>query len=83
MSVPGARIGLVGPLPPPSGGMANQTLQLSNLLREEGSRWISSRSTGLTARLGRSAKGGEGSVSAAALSCSSCGRPLGGFSCFM
>jgi glycosyltransferase involved in cell wall biosynthesis len=36
MSVRGARIGLVGPLPPPSGGMANQTLQLSNLLREEG-----------------------------------------------
>ena len=36
MSAPGARIGLVGPLPPPSGGMANQTLQLSNLLREEG-----------------------------------------------
>ncbi|WON72640.1 glycosyltransferase family 4 protein [Nitrosospira sp. Is2] len=36
MSVPGARIGLVGPLPPPSGGMANQTLQLANLLREEG-----------------------------------------------
>ncbi len=30
------RIGLVGPLPPPSGGMANQTLQLAKLLREEG-----------------------------------------------
>ena len=29
-------IGLVGPLPPPSGGMAYQTLQLANLLREEG-----------------------------------------------
>ena len=28
-------IGLVGPLPPPSGGMANQTLQLATLLREE------------------------------------------------
>ena len=28
-------IGLVGPLPPPSGGMANQTLQLARLLREE------------------------------------------------
>ena len=28
-------IGLVGPLPPPSGGMANQTLQLAKLLREE------------------------------------------------
>ncbi len=26
---------LVGPLPPPSGGMANQTLQLARLLREE------------------------------------------------
>lgn len=30
------RIGLVGPLPPPAGGMANQTLQLARLLREEG-----------------------------------------------
>jgi glycosyltransferase involved in cell wall biosynthesis len=30
------RIGLVGPLPPPSGGMANQTLQLAGLLRDEG-----------------------------------------------
>jgi len=30
------RVGLVGPLPPPSGGMANQTLQLARLLREEG-----------------------------------------------
>jgi L-malate glycosyltransferase len=30
------RVGLVGPLPPPSGGMANQTLQLSKLLRSEG-----------------------------------------------
>ncbi|MDW3095919.1 MAG: glycosyltransferase family 4 protein [Gammaproteobacteria bacterium] len=29
------QIGLVGPLPPPSGGMANQTLQLAKLLREE------------------------------------------------
>ena len=29
-------IGLVGPLPPPSGGMANQTLQLAALLRGEG-----------------------------------------------
>jgi L-malate glycosyltransferase len=30
------RIGLVGPLPPPSGGMANQTRQLARLLEEEG-----------------------------------------------
>jgi glycosyltransferase involved in cell wall biosynthesis len=30
------RIGLVGPLPPPSGGMANQTLQLATLLQAEG-----------------------------------------------
>jgi glycosyltransferase involved in cell wall biosynthesis len=30
------RIGLIGPLPPPSGGMANQTLQLSKLLAGEG-----------------------------------------------
>lgn len=29
-------IGLVGPLPPPSGGMANQTEQLAKLLRQEG-----------------------------------------------
>jgi len=30
------RIGLIGPLPPPSGGMANQTLQLHELLKSEG-----------------------------------------------
>ncbi len=30
------RIGLVGPLPPPSGGMANQTRQLARLLQESG-----------------------------------------------
>jgi glycosyltransferase involved in cell wall biosynthesis len=30
------RIGLVGPLPPPAGGMANQTRQLAELLRQEG-----------------------------------------------
>ena len=30
------RVGLVGPLPPPSGGMANQTLQLCELLKSEG-----------------------------------------------
>lgn len=30
------RLGLVGPLPPPSGGMPNQTLQLKGLLRHEG-----------------------------------------------
>lgn len=35
MKTDGLRIGLVGPLPPPSGGMANQTLQLARLLREE------------------------------------------------
>lgn len=29
-------IGLVGPLPPPNGGMANQTRQLAELLRHEG-----------------------------------------------
>lgn len=29
-------IGLVGPIPPPYGGMANQTLQLAELLRSEG-----------------------------------------------
>src|SRR6187455_3248830 len=35
---PGERIaiGLVGPLPPPSGGMANQTRQLGRLLDEAG-----------------------------------------------
>jgi len=32
----GLRIGLIGPLPPPYGGMANQTKQLANLLRSEG-----------------------------------------------
>ncbi|WP_235726564.1 glycosyltransferase family 4 protein [Methylocaldum szegediense] len=30
------RVGLVGPLPPPSGGMANQTRQLMELLRSRG-----------------------------------------------
>ncbi|CAA0123436.1 N-acetyl-alpha-D-glucosaminyl L-malate synthase [Halioglobus japonicus] len=30
------RLGLVGPLPPPNGGMAMQTLQLARLLTEEG-----------------------------------------------
>ena len=30
------RLGLVGPLPPPPGGMANQTRQLAALLREQG-----------------------------------------------
>ncbi len=30
------RIGLIGPLPPPSGGMANQTRQLARLLTEAG-----------------------------------------------
>lgn len=32
----GRRIGLVGPLPPPSGGMANQTRQLADLLTKAG-----------------------------------------------
>lgn len=32
----GLRIALVGPLPPPEGGMANQTQQLGELLRREG-----------------------------------------------
>lgn len=32
----GLRVGLVGPLPPPAGGMANQTRQLAELLRAEG-----------------------------------------------
>jgi glycosyltransferase involved in cell wall biosynthesis len=36
MEADGMRVGLVGPLPPPSGGMANQTLQLARLLRAEG-----------------------------------------------
>lgn len=36
MKVSELYIGLVGPLPPPSGGMANQTEQLARLLRQEG-----------------------------------------------
>ncbi|HKQ18681.1 MAG TPA: glycosyltransferase family 4 protein [Candidatus Eisenbacteria bacterium] len=32
----GLRVALVGPVPPPSGGMANQVLQLERLLRSEG-----------------------------------------------
>lgn len=34
--IPGLRIGLIGPLPPPSGGMANQTRQLAELLTTAG-----------------------------------------------
>ena len=30
------RIALIGPLPPPPGGMANQTRQLAHLLEQEG-----------------------------------------------
>lgn len=36
VSMKGTRITLVGPLPPPSGGMANQTRQLARLLEAEG-----------------------------------------------
>ncbi|QPF76583.1 glycosyltransferase family 4 protein [Roseateles sp. DAIF2] len=36
MGFKGLRIALVGPLPPPAGGMANQTRQLAELLRGEG-----------------------------------------------
>ncbi|NVM78335.1 phenylacetate-CoA ligase [Duganella sp. SG902] len=32
----GLRIALVGPLPPPAGGIANQTMQLAGLLRDAG-----------------------------------------------
>ena len=35
MSLAGLRIGLVGPVPPPAGGMAMQTRQLAELLRSE------------------------------------------------
>lgn len=34
--IPGLRIALVGPLPPPSGGMANQTRQLAELMTAAG-----------------------------------------------
>jgi hypothetical protein len=33
MGLAGLHVGLVGPLPPPAGGMANQTRQLAELLR--------------------------------------------------
>jgi glycosyltransferase involved in cell wall biosynthesis len=36
MKFAGLRVALVGPFPPPEGGMANQTLQLAELLRREG-----------------------------------------------
>ncbi len=36
MTITNFRIGLVGPLPPPFGGMANQTRQLAQLLQDEG-----------------------------------------------
>ena len=36
MSLVGVRLALVGPLPPPAGGMANQTRQLAEKLAAEG-----------------------------------------------
>lgn len=36
MGLNGLRLGLVGPLPPPAGGMANQTRQLAELLQSAG-----------------------------------------------
>ena len=36
MRVQDLKIALIGPLPPPSGGMANQTQQLAGLLAQEG-----------------------------------------------
>lgn len=36
MGFEGLRIGLIGPVPPPAGGMANQTRQLGELLRAAG-----------------------------------------------
>lgn len=36
--ISGLRIGLIGPRPPPSGGMANQTLQLAELLSAAGAK---------------------------------------------
>ncbi len=38
MNLSGLRIALVGPLPPPEGGMANQTRQLAELLQSEGAK---------------------------------------------
>ena len=36
MRIQDLKIALIGPLPPPSGGMANQTWQLATLLKQEG-----------------------------------------------
>ena len=36
MRIQALKIALIGPLPPPSGGMANQTWQLATLLKQEG-----------------------------------------------
>ena len=38
MSLAGLKVGIVGPLPPPAGGMAGQTRQLAELLTSEGAR---------------------------------------------
>lgn len=38
MKLAGLRIALVGPLPPPEGGMANQTRQLGELLQRDGAK---------------------------------------------
>lgn len=40
MTLAGLRIALVGPMPPPEGGMANQTRQLSELLQREGAKIV-------------------------------------------
>lgn len=40
MNLNGLRIGLVGPLPPPEGGIANQTRQLGELLAKEGAQVV-------------------------------------------
>ncbi len=46
MNLNGLRIGLVGPLPPPSGGMANQTQQLATLLESDGANVLLVRTNG-------------------------------------
>lgn len=53
--VRGLRIALVGPMPPPSGGMANQTRQLAELLRAEGAEveWVATNAAYRPACVGR------------------------------
>ena len=65
----GLRVGLVGPLPPPAGGMAMQTRQLAELLRgRRRRRDASAGQRALSSRLGRAASAAARGVQARSVS---------------